>query len=394
MADAKWIKVAIDMFNDPKLKIINSMEEKDLINYVWMRSLLLAGQSNMNGCLYINETIPYTMKTLTIEFDRSCEDVKTAFKVLRKLEMIELTEDRIFKIKNWAKHQNVNELEKLKKQNCDRVAKHRAKKKEFEENEKKNDNTEFDLDKDNNNSSVNRIYEKIGHITNDNKGKCNDIICNDSSNITCNTTNGEYNITVMEQNKKEKKNKKKNIREIEKAKENEGVPLNHKFESDVMKDKKLVGVDKGYCDSESVVEKENFSEMDVSKTSESDNSALSTGAIKLLQHYEKVTGIAGGLDLGSIRLAITTHGEENVKKAIDEAIEVGRTKANMRYINGILRNWRKEGYPEDDVGGINNGAKSNGKGSRPDSKQFKGIKPKKCRELTEEERKDLGAELV
>ena len=40
MADAKWIKIAIDMFNDPKLKIINSMEEKDLINYVWMRSLI------------------------------------------------------------------------------------------------------------------------------------------------------------------------------------------------------------------------------------------------------------------------------------------------------------------------------------------------------------------
>ncbi|WP_455821225.1 phage replisome organizer N-terminal domain-containing protein, partial [Clostridium butyricum] len=69
MADAKWIKIAIDMFNDPKLKIINSMEEKDLINYVWMRSLLLAGQSNMNGCLYINESMPYTMKTLAIELD-------------------------------------------------------------------------------------------------------------------------------------------------------------------------------------------------------------------------------------------------------------------------------------------------------------------------------------
>ena len=92
----------------------------------------------MNGCLYINESMPYTMKTLAIEFDRAFEDVKLAFKVLRKLEMIEITENRTFRVKNWAKHQNVDGLEKLKKQNCDRVAKYRAKKKEIDEINKNN----------------------------------------------------------------------------------------------------------------------------------------------------------------------------------------------------------------------------------------------------------------
>lgn len=373
MADAKWIKVAIDMFNDPKLKIINSMEEKDLINYVWMRSLLLAGRSNMNGCFYINETMPYTLKTLAIEFDRNFEDIKLAFKVLRKLEMIEVTENRVFRVKNWSKHQSVDELEKLKKQNCERVAKHRAKKKEIEE--KNNNITEIDIDKENSDSKTineqkgNRITEKIEDTTNGNNKDNKGVQCNNNSNITCNVVNEECNITVMEQNKKEKKNKKKNIREIE----NNDVSVN---------------------DVELVSRKENSSQIDIAKTSELDNSVLSTNAIKLLQYYEQLTGILGGLDVGSLRLAINTHGEENVKKAIDEAIEVGSTKANMRYINGILRNWRKEGYPEDDVGGINNGAKSNGKSSRADSNEFKGIKPKKCRELTEEERKKLGADLV
>ena len=356
MADAKWIKIAIDMFNDPKLKIINSMEEKDLINYVWMRSLLLAGQSNMNGCLYINESMPYTMKTLAIEFDRAFEEVKLAFKVLRKLEMLEVTEDRIFRVKNWAKHQNVDELEKLKKQNCDRVAKHRAKKKEIEESNKKNV-TEINIDEDKSHSDIistqnnDDIHDKV-------KGTTNDINCD----ITGNVTDIQSNITVMEQNKKENKTKKKNKKESE--------------------------------NSEGIAEKNDSQDTGKVKSEEECNSILSTTAIKLLQHYEQVTGIMGGLDIGSLRLAISTHGEENVRKAIDEAIETGKTKGNMRYINGILRNWRKEGYPEDDVGGINNGAKSNGKGSRADSKQFKGIKPKKCRELTEEERKNLGSALI
>ena len=376
MADVKWVRVSIEMFNDPKLKIINSMEEKDLINYVWMRTLLLAGRSNKDGSLFINDNIPYTMKTLAIEFDRTLDEIKLCFKILRKLEMIEFNEDKIFMVKNWAKHQNIEGLEKLKKQNCERVAKHRAKKRQLEENindeelsiadnnKKEKDNLKCNNENIEDESSANisvNLYATTETLNDEN----NKVTYNNTETIKTekqNITDIQSNITVMEQNKKENKIKKKNKKEIENS---EGI------------DEKNASQDTGKVKSEKEC-----------------NSILSTAAIKLLQHYEQVTGIMGGLDIGSLRLAISTHGEENVRKAIDEAIETGKTKGNMRYINGILRNWRKEGYPEDDVGGINNGAKSNGKGSRADSKQFKGIKPKKCRELTEEERKNLGAALI
>lgn len=376
MADVKWVRVSIEMFNDPKLKIINSMEEKDLINYVWMRTLLLAGRSNKDGSLFINDNIPYTMKTLAIEFDRTLDEIKLCFKILRKLEMIEFNEDKIFMVKNWAKHQNIEGLEKLKKQNCERVAKHRAKKRQLQENindeelsiadnnKKEKDNLKCNNENIEDESSANisvNLYATTETLNDEN----NKVTYNNTETIKTekqNITDIQSNITVMEQNKKENKIKKKNKKEIENS---EGI------------DEKNASQDTGKVKSEKEC-----------------NSILSTAAIKLLQHYEQVTGIMGGLDIGSLRLAISTHGEENVRKAIDEAIETGKTKGNMRYINGILRNWRKEGYPEDDVGGINNGAKGNGKGSRADSKQFKGIKPKKCRELTEEERKNLGAALI
>ena len=376
MADVKWVRVSIEMFNDPKLKIINSMEEKDLINYVWMRTLLLAGRSNKDGSLFINDNIPYTMKTLAIEFDRTLDEIKLCFKILRKLEMIEFNEDKIFMVKNWAKHQNIEGLEKLKKQNCERVAKHRAKKRQLEENindeelsiadnnKKEKDNLKCNNENIEDESSANisvNLYATTETLNDEN----NKVTYNNTETIKTekqNITDIQSNITVMEQNKKENKTKKKNKTEIE--------------------------------NSEGIDEKNASQDIGKVKAEEECNSILSTAAIKLLQYYEQVTGIMGGLDIGSLRLAISTHGEENVRKAIDEAIETGKTKGNMRYINGILRNWRKEGYPEDDVGGINNGAKSNGKGSRADSKQFKGIKPKKCRELTEEERKNLGAALI
>ncbi|WP_252214019.1 DnaD domain protein [Clostridium sp. ZBS15] len=51
----------------------------------------------------------------------------------------------------------------------------------------------------------------------------------------------------------------------------------------------------------------------------------------------------GGLNLCSLKLAISSHGYDNVKMASNKALEF--TKENMNYINGILKNWRKEWYP-------------------------------------------------
>ncbi|NFI56345.1 DnaD domain protein [Clostridium botulinum] len=59
-----------------------------------------------------------------------------------------------------------------------------------------------------------------------------------------------------------------------------------------------------------------------------------------------MTGIIGGLNLGYIKLAISIHGFNNVKMAINKALELN--KDNTNYINGILKNWKREGYPSDD----------------------------------------------
>lgn len=360
MSEAKWVKIETGMLNDPKLLIIDDMEDKNLIFYIWTSSILLAGQSNRSGLLYVSDNMPYTYKTLSVVFRRGIEEVKKAFKVLINLEMIEITEDKIFKIKNWEKHQNIESLDKIRKQTNERVIRHREKKRE----EKRCSDALNNIDKSNSEISDSEAKEEDKVIESNNyddfveadnniiisksfENKCNDDknsslsekkACNVTTNSTENNKVENCNVTVTEQNKKEKKNKNKNKKEIE------------------------------------------------------DNSVLSLTAVKLLQYYEQVTGIVGSLDVASLRLAITTHGEVYVKKAIDKAIETG--KVNMRYINGILRNWRKEGYPEDDVGGINNGAKSDGKSSRADSNEFKGIKPKKCRELTEEERKNIESDLI
>ena len=49
MAEINWIKLRVDMFDDDKIKIIQSMPEGDAILVVWIRILALAGKCNANG---------------------------------------------------------------------------------------------------------------------------------------------------------------------------------------------------------------------------------------------------------------------------------------------------------------------------------------------------------
>lgn len=78
--------------------------------------------------------------------------------------------------------------------------------------------------------------------------------------------------------------------------------------------------------------------------------------------------------------------------AIDKAIESG--KSDFNYINGILKNWKREGYPNEKEEVKVNGGKRNIKGNTADKNEFAGFKPKKPKQLTEEQRKKIEADLI
>ena len=112
MKERKFVKLRIDMYEDTKFKIIDTKPERDLIHYIWTRLLTLAGKVNLAGELYLSKNIPYTVETLGIEFNRSAMEVKLALKMLEDLEMVEFTANNVYKIKNFAKHQNIKVEEK------------------------------------------------------------------------------------------------------------------------------------------------------------------------------------------------------------------------------------------------------------------------------------------
>lgn len=134
MGEGKWIKTYVNSYDDTPSKMIDARDDRDVIHYIRGRLNALAGKVNRNGELYMTETKPYTIKTLAIEFNRDFEIVKEAVKVLKSLEVIEITEDRVLKISDWEIDQNIEGLERIRKQTSERVARHRAAKKANEYN--------------------------------------------------------------------------------------------------------------------------------------------------------------------------------------------------------------------------------------------------------------------
>ena len=126
MADVQWIKIHTGIFDDEKIKLIDSMPDRDAVFVIWVKLLALAGKVNDKGLIYVSEEMPYTCEMYAAIFNRPINTVKMALDLFEKFEMIEIIEGKTF-IKNWSKHQNIDGLEKIRIGNKTRQAKYREK---------------------------------------------------------------------------------------------------------------------------------------------------------------------------------------------------------------------------------------------------------------------------
>lgn len=128
MSDVKWIKIATDIFNNNKIKMIEAMPDGDALIVIWFKILMLAGDTNDSGLIYVANNIPYDDISLSTIFNKPISLIQLALNTFEHFGMIEIVDDFIH-ISNWEKYQNVDGMEKLREQNRLRVAKHREKKK-------------------------------------------------------------------------------------------------------------------------------------------------------------------------------------------------------------------------------------------------------------------------
>ena len=202
MRERKCVKFRVDMYDDTKFKIIDMKPERDLIHYVWTRIVTLAGKVNLEGELYLSKNIPYTIETLAIEFNRDIEQVKLALDVFIELEMVELIEGNIYRVKNFAKHQNIKVKEKIKVTDDEEIIKNK------EVNLKGNLESEID-------------NNEVGNVENDHRWKT-EIICNDIN---------KADDTIVDQ--KINNNEQKNVPILLQSKKNSAVSKNSKKASNI-----------------------------------------------------------------------------------------------------------------------------------------------------------------
>lgn len=129
MSDVKWIKLSTMMFEDEKIRLIESMPECDTVLIIWVKLLVQAGKTNSSGYIYLNENIPYTDEMLSTIFQRPLNTVRLALKLFSDFGMIEITDNNFIGITNWEKYQNIDGLDKIREQTNKRVKRHREKKK-------------------------------------------------------------------------------------------------------------------------------------------------------------------------------------------------------------------------------------------------------------------------
>lgn len=149
MAEIKWIKIVTNIFDNRKIKQIETLPEGDTIIVIWFKLLCLSGQLNDNGYIYLTQEVPYTEEMLSTEFNRPLKTIQLAMRTFQTFGMIEIIDD-IYRISNWENYQNVEGMERVREQN--RLRKQRQREREklllAESNVTSRDSHAIDIDKD------------------------------------------------------------------------------------------------------------------------------------------------------------------------------------------------------------------------------------------------------
>jgi predicted phage replisome organizer len=134
MVDVKWIKVSTSMFESSrKIKQIENMPEGDTILVIWLKLLLLAGNVNDRGAIYITPEIPYTDEMLATELRRPVTTVRMALSVFETFGMVEII-DNVYYLSSWEKYQSTDKLAEMREKNRERQARFKQNRKALENN--------------------------------------------------------------------------------------------------------------------------------------------------------------------------------------------------------------------------------------------------------------------
>ena len=137
MAEVKWIKLQVGMFDGMSFKKIRKAKIggesfRDKLTAVWFELMDFAGQCNHDGAFISPHEIPFhDLSEIAVMIDREEEELNLCMSFFIKEGMITVVDD-IYMLTNWERYQNTDGLEKIREQNRLAQQRSRARKKLLE----------------------------------------------------------------------------------------------------------------------------------------------------------------------------------------------------------------------------------------------------------------------
>lgn len=128
MSNVRWIKIVVNVFDDEKIQLIETLPDADMLIVIWFKLLAMAGKCNDCGMVYLTRDIPYNVEMLSTIMRRPANTIRLALSEFAKLGMISIDNDFIA-ILNWEKHQTLGKLEMSKENTRKRVSEYRKRQK-------------------------------------------------------------------------------------------------------------------------------------------------------------------------------------------------------------------------------------------------------------------------
>jgi len=116
MNDLQWIKLCVDLFDNPKIRNLDTLPKGDTYFRIWINLMVLAGKINNQGLVYFNQDRPHTMKTLAAVLLKPEKVVTEAVQLFEEMRMIRVKEGFIM-ILNWEKYQSLAKLDVIRENN-------------------------------------------------------------------------------------------------------------------------------------------------------------------------------------------------------------------------------------------------------------------------------------
>lgn len=134
MADVKWIKLKVGMFDGMSFKKIKKAKIggesfRDKLTAVWFELMDFAGKCNHDGAFISPKEIPFTeLSDIATMIDRDEEELRLCMAFYINEGMVSVIDD-IYMLSSWSDYQNTDGLEKIREKNRIRQARFKEKQK-------------------------------------------------------------------------------------------------------------------------------------------------------------------------------------------------------------------------------------------------------------------------